>query len=121
MALYNDSSTSNRRTNKTVRGACCGGKDSSCAPRIGKAGVAVQFTPKPVARVSLHSDYGCIGIDMNPVSIGWAYVDAEGNLKAKGQIPLQMGLPSGKQDAQIVDACLQLVTLASTYACPVCR
>jgi hypothetical protein len=46
--------------------------------------------------------YGCIGIDMNPGSIGWAYVDTEGNLKAKGQIPLQMGLPNGKQQAQIV-------------------
>lgn len=56
---------------------------------------------------------------MNPGSIGWAYVDSDGNLKAKGQIPLQMGLPSGKQDAQIVDACLQLAALATTYACPV--
>lgn len=44
---------------------------------------------------------------MNPGSIGWAYVDRDGNLKAHGQIPLQMGLPSGKQDAQIVSACLQ--------------
>jgi hypothetical protein len=34
--------------------------------------------------------------------------DTEGNLKAKGQIPLQMGLPNGKQQAQIVYACLQL-------------
>ena len=56
---------------------------------------------------------------MNPGSIGWAYVDQDGNLKAHGKIPLQMGLPSGKQDAQIVDACLQLVNLAKLYACPV--
>lgn len=84
-----------------------------------KWNAAVQFTPANVERVSRHSIYGCIGIDMNPGSIGWAYVDRDGNLKAHGQIPLQMGLPSGKQDAQIVDACLQLATLANTYACPI--
>ncbi len=67
----------------------------------------MQFRAAPVKRVSRNSAYGCIGIDMNPGSIGWAYVDRDGNLKAHGQIPLQMGLPSGKQDAQIVSACLQ--------------
>ena len=85
----------------------------------GKWNAAVQFTPTSVKRVSRHSAHGCVGIDMNPGSIGWAYVDRDGNLKAHGQIPLLMGLPSGKQDAQIVDACLQLATLASTFACPV--
>ncbi|WP_017749433.1 IS200/IS605 family accessory protein TnpB-related protein [Scytonema hofmannii] len=79
----------------------------------------MQFTPAPVERVSQHSAYGCVGIDMNPESIGWAYVDHDGNLKAHGQIPLQMGLKSGKQDAQIVNACLQLATLATKYACPI--
>ncbi len=84
-----------------------------------KWNAAVQFTPAPVKRVSRHIAYGCIGIDMNPGSIGWAYVDQDGRLKAHGQIPLQMGLPSGKQNAQIVDACLQLASLARTFACPV--
>ncbi|MBC6451833.1 MAG: hypothetical protein GDA43_00405 [Hormoscilla sp. SP5CHS1] len=36
----------------------------------GKWNAAVQFTPTPVERVSRHSAYGCIGIDMNPGSIG---------------------------------------------------
>jgi hypothetical protein len=85
----------------------------------GKWNAAVQFTPAPVKRVSRHSAYGGIGIDLNPGSIGWAYVDRDGNLKSHGQIPLQMGLPSGQQDAQIVDACLQLCTLADTLACPI--
>jgi len=49
----------------------------------GKWCIAVQFTPAPVNQVSRHSSYGCIGIDMNPGSIGWAYVDKDGNLKAK--------------------------------------
>ncbi len=85
----------------------------------GKWVAAVQFTPSAVKRVSKHSMYGCIGIDLNPGSIGWAYADTDGNLKAHGQIPLQMGLPTGKQDAQIVDAVMQLVTLAKTYKCPI--
>jgi IS605 OrfB family transposase len=85
----------------------------------GKWCVAVQFTPSPVKPISRHLNYGCIGIDMNPGSMGWAYCDTDGNLKAHGQIPLQMGLPKGKQDAQIIEACLQLATLAKTYACPV--
>ncbi|MBG1259669.1 hypothetical protein [Nostoc commune] len=80
---------------------------------------AVQFTPKAVKQQSHSVSYGCIGIDMNPGSIGWAYVDNEGNLKAKGQIPLQMGLPNGLQDAQIVDAALQLASLAISFQCPV--
>jgi len=85
----------------------------------GKWCVAVQFTPSPVSQVSRHSSYGCIGIDMNPGSIGWVYVDKDGNLKAHGQIPLQMGLPKGQQNNQIVNACLQLATIADTFACPV--
>jgi len=80
---------------------------------------AVQFTPSPVESVSRHSDYGCIGIDINPSSVGWVYVDAQGNLQAHGQVPLQQGLSQGKQQAQIVDACLQLVALAETFACPI--
>ena len=56
---------------------------------------------------------------MNPGSIAWAYCDKDGNLKAHGQIPLMSELPKGKQDAQIVDACLQLATLAATRNSPV--
>ena len=81
--------------------------------------VAVQFTAAPVPKVSRPIQYGCIGIDLNPSSIGWAYVDFQGNLTAQGTIPLQTGLPTGKQDAQIVDACLQLTILATTFACPI--
>jgi IS605 OrfB family transposase len=80
---------------------------------------AVQFTPSPVNQVSRSVEFGCIGIDLNPGSIGWAYVDLQGNLKQRGQIPLQMGLPQGKQNAQITDACLAIATLAATFECPV--
>jgi len=87
--------------------------------KAGKWCAAVQFTPSEVKRVSRSVDYGCIGIDMNPGSIGWAYIDTEGNLKAQGQIPLQTGLPNGQQQAQIVKACLELSALASKFQCPV--
>ncbi|HEY9741695.1 MAG TPA: hypothetical protein V6C90_14490 [Coleofasciculaceae cyanobacterium] len=53
----------------------------------GKWSVAVQFTRSPVKPVSRSSSYGCIGIDMNPGSMGWAYYDKDGNLKAHGQKP----------------------------------
>ncbi|MFB2979085.1 hypothetical protein [Microseira sp. BLCC-F43] len=81
--------------------------------------VAVQFTPSPVNKRCRPVEYGCIGIDMNPGSIGWAYVDFQGNLKASGSIPLQTGLPKVKQEATIVDACIQLAILAATLACPI--
>lgn len=97
----------------------CGAKTWHFYRKSEKWVIAVQFTPKPVNQVSRNRMYGCIGIDMNPGSIGWAYVDTEGNLKAKGQIPLQMGLPNGKQQAQIVYACLQLATKATECECPV--
>ena len=85
----------------------------------GKWCIAVQFTPAKLSQVSQNVNYGSIGIDLNPGSVGWAHVDADGNLKAHGQLPLEMGLPKGKQDAQIVDTCLQLAALSVTYACPV--
>ncbi|MEZ2238351.1 hypothetical protein [Microcoleus sp.] len=81
--------------------------------------VAVSFTPDNVEPVSRSVDYGCIGIDMNPCSIGWAYIDAEGNLKSHGTIPFQTGLPNGKQQATIVKICLELAALATKYQCPI--
>ena len=87
--------------------------------KAGKWCAAVQFTPLEVKRVSRYVDDGCIGIDMNPGSIGWAYIDTEGNLKAPGKIPLQTGLPNGQQQAQIVKACLELSVLAIKFYCPV--
>jgi IS605 OrfB family transposase len=87
--------------------------------KSGKWCAAVSFTPSEVKRVSRCVDYGCIGIDLNPGSIGWAYIDSEGNLKAHHQIPLQTGLPQGQQQAQIVKACLEFAKLASHYQCPI--
>lgn len=81
--------------------------------------IAVQFTPSPVTKVSRPLQYGAIGLDLNPTSVGWAYVDFQGNLKASGKIPLQPDLPKGKQIAQLVDVSLQIAILAETFGCPV--
>ncbi|MEQ8757176.1 MAG: IS200/IS605 family accessory protein TnpB-related protein [Coleofasciculus sp. G1-WW12-02] len=81
--------------------------------------VAVQFTPKPVERLSRSIHYSCIGIDLNPGSIGWAYIDPEGNLIHHGQMSIQMGLPRGKQDAAIRQVCFLLLQMARAYKCPI--
>ncbi|CBN54891.1 MULTISPECIES: IS200/IS605 family element transposase accessory protein TnpB [Kamptonema] len=81
--------------------------------------VAVSFTPSEIKQVSHSVNYGCIGIDLNPGSIGWVHIDAEGNLKSHGQIPLQTGLPNGKQQDKLVKACLELSALAIKFQCPI--
>ncbi len=80
---------------------------------------AIQFTPAKVERACFPLEYGAIGIDLNPTSIGWAYVDYQGNLSASGTIPLQPDLPNGRQQGQLVDVCLQIAVLTSTFSCPV--
>jgi IS605 OrfB family transposase len=106
----------NRKINRLPE---CGAKTWHFYRKNGKWVIAVQFTPKPVNQASRNRMYSCIGIDLNPGTIGWAYADTEGNLKAKGQIPLQMGLPNGKQQVQIVEACLQIAAKAAEFECPV--
>ena len=81
--------------------------------------VAVQFTPAPVVHVSKPIEYGAIGIDINPNSIGWAYVDYQGNLRDCGTIELISGLGRNFNSQQLVNACLSLFVLATKYACPV--
>ncbi|MEM7590514.1 MAG: hypothetical protein AAF383_03145 [Cyanobacteria bacterium P01_A01_bin.83] len=81
--------------------------------------VALQFTPAPVTKNNYDLAYGCIGIDINPGSIDWAYVDWDGNLKQHGNFVLQQGLPKGKMKAQLVEVSLKLAQLAIKYKCPV--
>lgn len=85
----------------------------------GKWNAAVQFTPEKVETVSRHSDWGCIAIDLNPSSVGWAYVDKDGNLKDHGTISLQSGLPKGKQQAEFLRVVEILHEKANKYACPI--
>ncbi|BAZ15458.1 hypothetical protein NIES4071_73300 [Calothrix sp. NIES-4071] len=81
--------------------------------------VGVQFTSTIVEKVSRPIQYGAIGIDINPGSIGWAYVDYQGNLRASGSIQLLTGLGKNFNTEQIVKACLELAKLANLYACPI--
>lgn len=85
----------------------------------GRWKVALQFTPRKIDSLSNGIAYGSIGIDMNPGSIDWAYVDWDGNLKEHGKFVLQQGLPKGKQEAQLVDVCLNLASLALKHRCPI--
>ena len=63
---------------------------------------------------------GMIGVDLNPSVIGWAYCDAEGNLKAKGQIPINVRDKRKNQTKAIIgDAVKKLVDLAGKYGCPI--
>lgn len=97
----------------------CGAKTWHFYRQNYKWNVAVQFSPKPVEKVSRAIEYGAIGIDINPSSIGWAYVDKDGNLTASGKISLKQGLSTIANHQQLVEACLQLASIASTYACPI--
>ena len=61
-----------------------------------------------------------LGVDLNPSVIGWAYCDREGNLKAAGQIKLNLRDRSTNQvKATIGDGVKQLVDIASFYQCPI--
>ncbi len=84
-----------------------------------KWNVTVQFKPEKIEPVSRHSDWGCIAIDLNPGSVGWVYVDQDGNLKDHGSISLQSGLPKGKQEAEFLRVIEILHDKANKYACPI--
>jgi IS605 OrfB family transposase len=63
---------------------------------------------------------GMIGVDLNPSVIGWSYCDSEGNLKAKGQIKINIQDKNKNQTKAIIgDVVKQLVDLASNYKCPI--
>ncbi len=88
--------------------------------KYGTWNAAVQFTACKVRHEKYQfTDGGCIAYDLNVSSIDWAYIDRQGNLAHHGKIPFEMGLPSGRQEQQIVDAALQLATLTKTFSCPV--
>ncbi|WP_052312584.1 IS200/IS605 family accessory protein TnpB-related protein [Geminocystis herdmanii] len=63
---------------------------------------------------------GMLGIDLNPNIIGWSYVDHDGNLKAKGQIKINVRDKNTNQTKAIIgDAVKKLVKLAYQYECPI--
>lgn len=72
-------------------------------------------------RVSRPRQYGCIGIDINPKSIGYAVVDRDGNLVVKGRLPFDVSSKRrGQTLAIIADVCNSLVNLAKSFEMPIC-
>ncbi|MEQ8464583.1 hypothetical protein [Coleofasciculus sp. E1-EBD-02] len=72
-------------------------------------------------RVTRPRQYGCIGIDINPKSVGYAVVDHDGNLVAKGRLPFDISSKRrGQTLAIIADVCNSLVNLALCYEMPIC-
>jgi IS605 OrfB family transposase len=63
---------------------------------------------------------GAIGIDLNVDNIAWAHCDSNGNLKAHGQIPLEMKGKSSEQSQDILSNALSdIIVLAKTLQCPI--
>lgn len=82
--------------------------------------MAVSFDLPAAKRVTRPRQYGCLGIDINPNSIGFALVNPDGNLVTHGQINFDV---SSKQRGQtlaiIADAVNQLIILALSYSVPI--
>ena len=63
---------------------------------------------------------GMMGIDLNPVVIGWAICDGEGNLKKKGQIKINIQSKNSEQTLAILgDAVRDLTKIADDYGVPI--
>ena len=72
-----------------------------------------------IPRVSSRRN-GAIGVDLNANNIAWAYCDRDGNLKHHGQIPLSLDGKSSHQTSDTLSkAVQQIITVASTFQCPV--
>ncbi|MEO1376256.1 MAG: IS200/IS605 family accessory protein TnpB-related protein [Cyanobacteria bacterium J06635_10] len=80
--------------------------------------VSLEVTSVPLQ--SKPVQYGCIGVDLNPSVIGWAYVDYNGNLIESGQFKTNLhSRTSGQIKASLACIAAQLVEIANKYACPI--
>jgi IS605 OrfB family transposase len=90
-----------------------------CRDFIWYVAVSVNVVEVPT-QSKLRWDSGCIGVDLNPSVIGWTYVDANGNLKAKGQFKLNLhSKKSTQNEALLADIAVQLVLVAESFECPI--
>lgn len=82
--------------------------------------MAVTIDLPPSKRVTKPRQYGCIGIDINPKSIGYAAIDQDGNLITKGRISIDVSSKRrGQTLAIIANVCNSLVNLALYYRMPI--
>lgn len=90
-----------------------------CRDFIWYVAVSVDVTEVPT-QSKTRWENGCIGVDLNPGMIGWTYVDANGNLKAKGQFKLNLHSKKSTQtEAILPDIAVQLVLVAESFECPI--
>lgn len=82
--------------------------------------IACSMDIPEAKRVSSSRFYGCLGIDLNPGVIGWAFSDPDGNLKAKGQIKLNLHSKRKNQQLAILhDVTKKIVKKGLKYRCPI--
>jgi len=82
--------------------------------------IHITFDVIPAPIQSLDIQWGGLGVDLNPGSIGWARADGDGNLEASGQIKVNIqSQPKGRTQAILADAVTQLTQLALKYRCPI--
>ena len=82
--------------------------------------MAVSFEVPPVPRITRPRQYGCLGIDINPGSIGYAVSDPDGNLVTHGQIKFDVSSKRrGQTLAVIANVVSQVLLLATTYRVPI--
>ncbi len=80
--------------------------------------VSLEVTSIPIQ--SKPVQYGCIGVDLNPGVVGWAYVDYNGNGRYFGQFKTNLhSRTSGQIEASLAYIAAQLVEIANKYACPI--
>ena len=80
--------------------------------------VSLEVTSIPLQSEPVQ--YGCIGVDLNPGVVGWAYVDYNGNLIDSGQFKTNLhSRTSGQIKASLAWIAAQLVEIANKYACPI--
>lgn len=82
--------------------------------------IACSTDIRSAKKISCSRFYGCLGIDLNPRVIGWAYCDTDGNLRATGQIELNLHSKRKNQQLAILhDVTKKIVNLGLKYKCPI--
>lgn len=68
-----------------------------------------------------HKRNGVLAVDLNPTSADWAVCDSEGNLKASGNLKLNiLDLSKDATKDALGKLCAELVRLAESFGVPVC-
>jgi IS605 OrfB family transposase len=81
--------------------------------------IHITFDVLPAPQQTSEVQWGAIGIDLNPGSLGWAKTDKDGNLEGFGQIKTNIqSQPKGRTEAILVDAVTQLTEMALKHKCP---